>query len=59
MGRSCNTGDKTSPECALVCEAMRKDNIREYAITYDDDLVRGKVGKRGKCSGRASIGRLE
>jgi hypothetical protein len=41
-----------------VCEAVRKDNIRKYAVTYDDNLMRGEVREGGKCGGSASIGRL-
>lgn len=53
------TGDKTGPERGRMCEAVGKHNIREYAVTYNDDLVRGKVGEGGKCGGCASIRRLQ
>ncbi len=59
MGCSRQTGDEASPGRARVCEAVRKNNICEYAVTYDDDLVQGKVGEGGKCGGSASIGWLE
>ena len=38
---------------------MRKDNICEYTVTYDYDLVRGKVREGGECGSSACIGRLE
>ncbi len=42
MGCSRKTGDEVIPGHARVCEAVRKDNICEYAVTYDDVVVRGK-----------------
>lgn len=55
----CKTGDEASPGRAWVCEAVRKDNICEYTVTYDYDLVGGKVRECGKCGISASIGRFE
>jgi hypothetical protein len=37
---------------------VRKDNIGKYAVTYDNDLMRGEVREGGKCGGSASIRRL-
>jgi len=34
---------RRSESRACAGEAVRQDNICEYAIAYDDDLVRGKV----------------
>ena len=37
-----------------VRETMCQDDVREYAVAYDDELVRREVGER-----RAGVGRLE
>ncbi len=42
MRRPRKTGNEAIPGRARVCEVVGKDNICEYTVTYNYDLVRGK-----------------
>jgi hypothetical protein len=40
-------------------EAVRQDDVGEYAVAYDDELVRCDARKGREGRGGAGVGRLE
>jgi len=42
-----------------VRETVRQDHVREYAVTYDDELVRREAGESREGRAGAGVGRLE